>query len=562
MVKLHGYRFIFGISILSLALLVAWWSVFLTQSIGRQRTLLRENLTARLDYFALQLTTSGSEFPGTGMLPQDERFEIVPGGRESRPFVKLLKSSRPPLYLRVREAALEQIEDEFKRKRFMLIGESSLLVLLLLFCSILLYKFIRLEKRSTEEIEEFWGRMTHEIKTPITGIKAFLQSLKNRSLDESQVSTLVDMALQEVEKQEQLAENILAGSSLKRKDVALKLVDLNIGKFLENYFAGHILYLSGVKVRLDIDKKKGLLATADPHALKITLSTEYDLKGTELHGSLGYRFSTADGQNKSNANINGHFGKFGFALSGNFRNAGDYYAPAGAFGEIELAKNVAVNDTGVKDGGMNLLVNYNFSTQSQLTFKYEYYHAEDAGFGPRVPVVDNTPLLPYATYRSIGAFIQDDMSLFKRTSLILGLRYQNVNARTKETSLTANFTHIKSKDLANPEIPYVDTFSSKFNVNARYEYPDRHFWLGYNLRINGNQQDVQLGDNPIGEIIPGFTVHSLSGGITLFKDRLFPMRLGLIVGNLTNALYSEFSNASFFRPAPKRHVVLTWSMAF
>ncbi len=562
----------------------------------------------------------------------------------------------------------------------------------------------------------------------------------------------------------------------------------------------------------------------------ITKSTEYDLKGTELHGSLGYRFSTADGQNKSNANINGHFGKFGFALSGNFRNAGDYYAPAGAFGEIELAKNVAVNDTGVKDGGMNLLVNYNFSTQSQLTFKYEYYHAEDAGFGfvepalynpgsaririqyplqevqkyslkyqnrqlgfaladhlsftayhtgndreldmnifvpfgipgkpdagvniqsenftdvktsgfrlelnkavkthvftygfdafqddtgntdtnttcivgfgPRVPVVDNTPLLPYATYRSIGAFIQDDMSLFKRTSLILGLRYQNVNARTKETpglegetlvdstdqtvvgaanlifgvsdhlklvlsagrgfrspnlierffngptpegsgfqsrnialkaetsfnidlgfryrrrniyfestyfnntvydgiriastgetvngmpeykdinvdrlrvqgielegkiyfnfglSLTANFTHIKSKDLANPEIPYVDTFSSKFNVNARYEHPDRHFWLGYNLRINGNQQDVQLGDNPIGEIIPGFTVHSLSGGITLFKDRLFPMRLGLIVGNLTNALYSEFSNASFFRPAPKRHVVLTWSMAF
>ncbi len=292
MVKLHGYRFIFGISILSLALLVAWWSVFLTQSIGRQRTLLRENLTARLDYFALQLTTSGSEFPGTGMLPQDERFEIVPGDRESRPFVKLLKSSRPPLCLRVREAALEQIEDEFKRKRFMLIGESSLLVLLLLFCSILLYKFIRLEKRSTEEIEEFWGRMTHEIKTPITGIKAFLQSLKNRSLDESQVSTLVDMALQEVEKQEQLAENILAGSSLKRKDVALKLVDLNIGKFLENYFAGHILYLSGVKVRLDIDKKKGLLATADPHALKITLdnitdnAVKYCSPGLVLHVSI------------------------------------------------------------------------------------------------------------------------------------------------------------------------------------------------------------------------------------------------------------------------------------
>jgi outer membrane receptor protein involved in Fe transport len=543
---------------------------------------------------------------------------------------------------------------------------------------------------------------------------------------------------------------------------------------------------------------------------------------------MGYRYSSADGQNKGNANINGHLGKFAFSLSGNYRNAGDYSAPAGTFGEIELLEDAAVNDTGVKDGGMNFSLNYNFSNQNQLTFKYEYYHAEDAGFGfiepdlynpgsaririryplqevqkynlkyqdrqldfiladhltiyhtgnereldmnifvpfgipgmpgagvnagsenftdvntsglrlelnkalkshiftygfdafqdnsissdtnsstlvgfgPPVTEVDHTPLVPNAIYRSMGAFLQDDISLLSRVSLILGLRYQNVNARTKDTagledvalvdstdqtvvgaanlifgvtdhlklvlstgrgfrspnlierffngptpegsgfqsrntglkaetsfnmdvgfkyrfrniyfestyfnnsvydgirvaatgetvigmpehkninidrlrvqgveilgrvyfnfglSLTSNFTYIKSKDLGNPETPYVDTFSSKLNFDARYENPGRHFWLGYNVRLNGDQKDVQLGDNPIGDIIPGFTVHTLSGGINLFKKSLFPMRLGLIVGNLTNALYSEFSNASFFRPAPKRHVVLTWSMLF
>ena len=53
-VKMHGYHFIFGITILSLALLISWWSFFLTQSIGRQRMHLRENLAAKLDYFALQ----------------------------------------------------------------------------------------------------------------------------------------------------------------------------------------------------------------------------------------------------------------------------------------------------------------------------------------------------------------------------------------------------------------------------------------------------------------------------------------------------------------------------
>jgi outer membrane receptor protein involved in Fe transport len=531
------------------------------------------------------------------------------------------------------------------------------------------------------------------------------------------------------------------------------------------------------------------------------------------------------------ANINGNIGKLGFMFSGNLREAKDYKAPAGTFGNINLTEEVTVNDTGVKDGGVNLLVTYSLSKQDQISFKYEYYHSENAGFGfiepdvydpgaariqirypmqevqkytfkyenrrlgfvlvdhigftayylnnerelnndifipfnspwlppeagisvqtenftdvntlgfrlefnkatknhtitygadffrdntentdasvtqmlgfgPPITSTDNTPKLPYARYRSLGVFIQDDISLLARTSLILGLRYQNVNAKTKQTpglegeelvdstdetvvgtanllfsitddlrlvlsvgrgfrspnlierffdgvtpegsgyqsrntalkaetslnvdvgfkfrrknvhleatyfnnvirdgirlsetgnevngmreyqninvaklrmqgiealgriffnfglSVQANVTSIKSKDLGNPETPYVDTYSSKFNLNVRYDHPKRLFWIGYDLRINGDQKDVLLVENPIGDIIPGFAVHSLSAGITLFRSSSFPQRLGIIIGNLTNELYSEFSNASFFRPAPKRHIVLTWSTRF
>ena len=129
-------------------------------------------------------------------------------------------------------------------------------------------------------------------------------------------------------------------------------------------------------------------------------------------------------------------------------------------------------------------------------------------------------------------------------------------------SLSSNFTYIKSKDLGNPETPYVDTYSSKFNLNARYDSPGKFFWATYDLRINGKQKDIILEDNPIGDIIPGFTIHSLSAGITLFKNTSYPQQIGIRVENLSNTLYSEFSNASFFRPQPKRQVVLTWSARF
>jgi hemoglobin/transferrin/lactoferrin receptor protein len=562
----------------------------------------------------------------------------------------------------------------------------------------------------------------------------------------------------------------------------------------------------------------------------ITRFPEFDLEGNSIHGSLGYRYSSADEQNKGTVNLNGHLGRLIFLFTGNSRKAKDYTAPAGTFGNITLAEDATVLDTGVKDYGYGFQLGYNISHKNQLYFKYDYYNAENAGFGlvepdlynpgdariqiqypmqkvrkyvfgyenrelafpladhisfkayhranvrdlamsvwvpfnipylpgagislesknytdiktvgfrlelnkglknhvvtygadlfvdktentdssattvigfgPPQPSVDNTPQVPNARYSSLGLFVQDDIALFNRTSLILGVRYQSVNAKTRETvglegeptvdstdqtlvgtanliygvtdnlrlvfsvgrgfrspnlierffngttpegsgfqsrnpnleaetslnfdigvkyrrknvyfettvfnnivydgiriaatgnevfgmpeyqnvnvdklrmrgvevmgklyfnfgvSFMANYTYIKSKDLGNPETPYVDTYSSKLNFDARYDHPGGLFYVAYHLRHNGNQKDIELGENPIGSTIPGFTVHSISAGLTLFRNSAFPQQLGIVIGNLTNELYSEFSNASFFRPAPKRHIVLTWATRF
>lgn len=558
----------------------------------------------------------------------------------------------------------------------------------------------------------------------------------------------------------------------------------------------------------------------------ITRSPNYTRQGTEASGFLGYRFSSADSQHKGFAEVNGHLGYFGFMLSGTFRSAGDYTAPEGSFGNITLLEETPVNDTGVKDNSFNLFLGYRLAENNDISFKYEYYSARDAGFGyvdpavysptdptiqllypqhkmqkfsltfenrslnflladgislvgyhlknsrifdtniaisffpgagmnirssnftdvrtfgtrleltkilfkkhiltygldffqddsentdtntmefygfgPPQTSVDTTPKVPHAFFRSLGLFIQDDIHLFPRASLILGLRYQSVHAQTEETpglsvplvkstdstvvgsanmtydvtddfkltlslgrgfrspnlperfyqgvtpdgggyqiqntelesetsfnvdvgfryrlrnfyvetslfrnmvydgiqivptgriigqlpgyqnvnieklrlqglevlgqfgldfglSMTAGFSYITSENLTNPELMYADTYGSRININVRYTFPDDLFWVEYHVRHNDDQKDVNLVNNPIGEIIPGFTVHTLRAGVTLFKGSRFSQQVGIVVGNLANMLYSEFSNASFFRPAPKRHVVLTWSTRF
>jgi hypothetical protein len=74
------------------------------------------------------------------------------------------------------------------------------------------------------------------------------------------------------------------------------------------------------------------------------------------------------------------------------------------------------------------------------------------------------------------------------------------------------------------------------------------------VRHQGDQKDVDLGTNPVGEVLPAFTVHSAAAAITLFAATGHAQRLALTVHNLGDVLYSETSNASFFRPEPGRTV--------
>jgi outer membrane receptor protein involved in Fe transport len=73
---------------------------------------------------------------------------------------------------------------------------------------------------------------------------------------------------------------------------------------------------------------------------------------------------------------------------------------------------------------------------------------------------------------------------------------------------------------------------------------------------------VVLGDSPVGATIPAFTVHNARAGFRLPGVGAMTPWLGVSVLNLTNRLYSEASNTSFFRPEPRRSVVATARVEF
>jgi hypothetical protein len=84
----------------------------------------------------------------------------------------------------------------------------------------------------------------------------------------------------------------------------------------------------------------------------------------------------------------------------------------------------------------------------------------------------------------------------------------------------------------------------------------------YVVRRNGEQKDIVAGSSPAGNTLPAFVVHGLRGGAHLFTLRGVRQDLDVQVNNLANTLYAESANAGFFRPEPKRNLVVALRSSF
>lgn len=562
----------------------------------------------------------------------------------------------------------------------------------------------------------------------------------------------------------------------------------------------------------------------------ITAEPRYSGGPSRVNGRLSYGYSTSDRQQRPSGVITAQAGRLGLSASGFYRETRAYEAPAGTFGNLTLADDTRVMDTGVQDESMQVQAGYGLTDKQSISLRLSRYSAYDAGFGfvenaalgtpnapsvvirypdqtydkarlqyrgtalglpfadrseitaytsgnersltlgvfvpfgpgtppgagvrvdsrnftdistvgfraeaakafgrqvftygldffrdrtnntdssvttvfgfgPPRPQLNDTATTPNAEFRSVGVFAQSDMEITSRLSAVLGGRWQTVAARTRPTqrittplsrssdgtavgalnllysvndqlnliasagrafrspnlierffqgatpegsgyqlantdlkpekslgvdlgaklstqrayveafvfrndvrdgirieptettvgpftayrnvnvdkirdqgievlaqvslargfAVGGSYSRFDSKNILDPLNPVGDTYSSKVTGTAGWRAPSGRFWSEYAVRLNGERKDVALGTSPVGDVLPGFSVHALRGGARLFDLGRASNELTVVVNNLTNTLYSEFSNASFFRPEPKRSLSVAWTTSF
>lgn len=153
---------IFGGAVVVIATLLVWWAVFANRLIEERAQLAREHVTVTI-------------------------------AAESE-----------------RTMALSKLDDEVGRQKLMINSEGGLFGVMLLVLTGTLFVVARRRRQSSQRIVRLLQFTTHELKTPIAGVRALLQSLQLGSIPPEMQKRLLESGLLETNRLEHLAETILA----------------------------------------------------------------------------------------------------------------------------------------------------------------------------------------------------------------------------------------------------------------------------------------------------------------------------------------------------------------
>jgi len=156
-----------------------------------------------------------------------------------------------------------ELEHKKKMRIYMIAGEGTVFLLLLLFG---IYKVKKYQERETElaaQQKNFLLSVTHELKTPIAATKLQLQTIQKHQLGKEKEKELIENALKETERLNKLVDNVLLASRMETSGIILDKENVDLSSLVNNsmdtYFKSYLL--SG---ELKTEIEPGIFLKTDP----------------------------------------------------------------------------------------------------------------------------------------------------------------------------------------------------------------------------------------------------------------------------------------------------------
>jgi signal transduction histidine kinase len=160
-----------------------------------------------------------------------------------------------------------------QRQALMIISEGFV------FFSILIWGLYKIKSSINQELalgrrqQNFILAVTHELKTPLSGMKLYLQTIRKRTLNADQQTELLDKCLKENKRLELLVENILTVARVEENAYAFVVEKVEVVPFLRELVSMYEL-LENLEITLHVPAD--LSVYTDRSAMQIILSNLID----------------------------------------------------------------------------------------------------------------------------------------------------------------------------------------------------------------------------------------------------------------------------------------------
>lgn len=160
------------------------------------------------------------------------------------------------------QAEIDKLERDRQHKAYMITGEGTVFLLILLYGIYTVRQAIGRETQLTSQQKNFILSVSHELKTPIAATKLQLQTLLKHELDRDRQKQLLNNALSETNRLNKLIEDVLLANQIENNNLSVHKETFNLAEVTEavvkNYFSP---YLSDGRLTLTI--QPGMLITGD-----------------------------------------------------------------------------------------------------------------------------------------------------------------------------------------------------------------------------------------------------------------------------------------------------------
>jgi two-component system, OmpR family, sensor histidine kinase CiaH len=129
---------------------------------------------------------------------------------------------------------MQAIAKKRDRKHIQYLGEGGTFLIFILIGGVIVFLSFRKRLQLTQQQNNFMLSVTHELKTPLAGIKLGLETIRKRKLTEEQQSHLIENSINDTDRLNELCNNILLSTQLEGKQYSANVQEFDLAELLKS----------------------------------------------------------------------------------------------------------------------------------------------------------------------------------------------------------------------------------------------------------------------------------------------------------------------------------------